>query len=107
MLALHWVDKRPMTMLFMVHTSEAVTLPPNCQELERSKPKVMVHYNVSMKGADLHDQLAQSYPATCKTINWYMRTFFNLLDLPVTSSLAIHKVLGGKMTQTEFMAELV
>ncbi|XP_047478498.1 piggyBac transposable element-derived protein 4-like [Penaeus chinensis] len=63
MLCLQWLDK-PVTMLSTAHTSKVVTLPPNRRGVERSKPEVIVSYNNGMKGGDLSDQLAQSYPAT-------------------------------------------
>ncbi|XP_037774642.1 piggyBac transposable element-derived protein 4-like [Penaeus monodon] len=47
--------------------SKVVTLPPNRRGVERSKPEVVVDYNNGMKGVDLSDQLAQSYPSTKKT----------------------------------------
>ncbi|XP_047469609.1 piggyBac transposable element-derived protein 4-like [Penaeus chinensis] len=76
MLCLQWLDKRPVTMLSTAHTSKVVTLPPNRRGVERSKPEVVVSYNNGMKGVDLSDQLAQSYPATKKTIKWYKKEFF-------------------------------
>ncbi|XP_037803994.1 piggyBac transposable element-derived protein 4-like [Penaeus monodon] len=68
-----WVDKRPVTMLSTAHTSKVVTLPPNRRGVERSKPEVVVDYNNGMKGVDLSDQLAQSYPSTKKTVKWYKK----------------------------------
>lgn len=57
MLALQWLDKRPVTMLSTVHTSEMVALPPNRQGIQRIKPKVVTDYNNGMKGVDFSDQL--------------------------------------------------
>nr|XP_027217915.1 piggyBac transposable element-derived protein 4-like [Penaeus vannamei] len=57
MLALHWLDRRPVTMLSTVHTSEMVALPPNHQGIQRIKPKVVTDYNNGMKGVDFSDQL--------------------------------------------------
>lgn len=64
-------------------------------------------YTVGMKGADFRNQLAQSYLATLKKVKWYMKIFFNQSDIAVVNSLAIHKVFGSKMAQTEFKTELV
>ncbi|XP_037774741.1 uncharacterized protein LOC119571566 [Penaeus monodon] len=107
MICLQWVDKRPVTMLSTAHTSKVVTLPPNRRGVERSKPEVVVAYNNGMKGVDLSDQLAQSYPTTRKTVKWYKKIFFYLLDMTTTNALAIHRALGGKLTQFEFRKELV
>ncbi|XP_037774510.1 piggyBac transposable element-derived protein 4-like [Penaeus monodon] len=87
--------------------SKVVTLPPNRRGVERSKPEVVVDYNNGMKGVDLSDQLAQSYPSTKKTVKWYKKIFFYLLDMTTTNALAIHRALGGKLTQYEFRKELV
>jgi len=60
-----------------------------------------------MKGVDFSDQLSGSYKSTRKTIKWYKKIFFNLLDMAVVNSLAVHRFLGGKMAQQEFKLELV
>nr|XP_027237446.1 piggyBac transposable element-derived protein 4-like [Penaeus vannamei] len=60
MLALQWLDKRPVTMLSTVHTSEMVALPPNCQGIQQIKPKVVTDYNNGMEGVDFSDQLSGS-----------------------------------------------
>jgi len=75
MLALQWLDKRPVTMLSTVHTSEMVALPPNRQGIQRIKPKVVTDYNNGMKGVDYSDQLSGSYN-TRKTIKWYKKNIF-------------------------------
>lgn len=31
---------------------------------------MVIDYNVGMKGVDMSDQLAQSYPTTCKSSKW-------------------------------------
>ncbi|XP_047488747.1 piggyBac transposable element-derived protein 4-like [Penaeus chinensis] len=108
MLCLQWLDKRPVTMLSTAHTSKVDTLPPNRRGVERSEPEVVVSYNNVMKGVDLSDQLAQSYPATKKTIiKWYKKVIFYLLDMSTINALAVHRALGGKMPQWKFRTELV
>ncbi|XP_069987688.1 piggyBac transposable element-derived protein 4-like [Penaeus vannamei] len=77
MLALQWLDKRPVTMLSTVHTSEMVALPLNRQGIQRIKPKVVTDYNNGMKGIDFSDQLSGSYKSTRKTIKWYKKKYFS------------------------------
>ncbi|XP_063609506.1 piggyBac transposable element-derived protein 4-like [Penaeus indicus] len=107
MLCLQWIDKRPVTMLSTAHTSKVITLPPNRRGVERSKPEVVACYNNGMKGVDLSDQLAQSYPATKKTIKWYKKVFFYMLDMTTVNALAVHRALGGRFSQYKFRTELV
>ncbi|ROT77722.1 putative piggyBac transposable element-derived protein 4 [Penaeus vannamei] len=73
MLALQWLDKRPVTMLSTVHTSEMVALPPNRQGIQRIKPKVVTDYNNGMKGVDFSDQLSGSYKSTRKNIKCLLK----------------------------------
>lgn len=101
------MDKKPVTMLSTIHTNEMVTLQLKHKEIKQIKPKVVGDYNFGMKGVDLSDQIAQSYPVTRKTLKWFKKIFFYLLDMTVINSLSVHKVLGGKMLQAEFKFELV
>ncbi|XP_063603058.1 piggyBac transposable element-derived protein 4-like [Penaeus indicus] len=94
-------------MLSTAHTSKVITLPPNRRGVERSKPEVVACYNNGMKGVDLSDQLAQSYPATKKTIKWYKKVFFYMLDMTTVNALAVHRALGGRFSQYKFRTELV
>ncbi|XP_042879203.1 piggyBac transposable element-derived protein 4-like isoform X2 [Penaeus japonicus] len=107
MLCLSWMDKRVVTMLSTVHTSEMVTLPTRQQGVTRSKPRVVMDYNVGMNGVDLSDQLPQYYPTTRRSIKWYRKIFFNLLDMCIVNAYRLHKLLGGNMPQYNFRLELV
>lgn len=48
-------------------------------------------YNNGMKGVDIREQLAQSYPAARKTNKWYIKLFYNLLDMTIINAHAVHK----------------
>ena len=83
------------TVLSTCHTAamEPITsLRGTEREAVREKPSVIVAYNNGMKGVDLSDQLAQSYPTPRKTVKWYQKLFFNFLDMTVVNAYAVHKV---------------
>lgn len=105
MLVLKWADKKPVTMLSTVHTSEMVTVLSESGH-ECTKPKVVVDYNSGMKGSDLSNHLSQPYPAFFKSISWYKKVLFYLFDLVVVNAFQMHKALGGHMAQLEFREEL-
>ncbi|XP_042892717.1 uncharacterized protein LOC122266862 [Penaeus japonicus] len=64
MLAMSWFEKKPVNILFtMQKGDETVDLPPNRRGEVRRKPHCVVDYNNGMKGVDIGDQFAQSYPA--------------------------------------------
>ena len=108
MLAMAWKDKKQVNMLSTVHRGdEWVQLPPNRRGEVRTKPGCIVDYNNGMKGVDLSDQVAQSYPVARKSNKWYIKLFYNLLDMAVVNTHAVHKWLGGRMTQLDFRLELI
>ena len=107
MMALAWKDRKQVNMLSTFHRGdEIVDLPPNRREVRR-KPGCVVDYNVGMKGVDLSDQVAQSYPAARKTNKWYINLFYNLLDMAIVNAHAVYKFLGGDMAQLDFRLDLI
>ena len=108
MMALAWMDKKQVNMLSTFHRGdEMIDLPPNRRGEERRKPGCVVDYNNGMKGVDLSDQMAQSYPAARKTNKWYIKVWYNLLDMAIVNAHAIHRYLGGTMTQLDFRLLLI
>ena len=83
------------TVLSTCHTSRMVpitTLRGTPKESVREKPSAIVEYNNGMKGVDISDHLAQSYPSPRKTVKWYQKLFYNFLDMTVVNAFAVHKV---------------
>ena len=107
-MALAWKDKKQVNMLSTFHRGdEIVNLPQNRRGEVRRKPGCVVDYNVVMKGVDLSDQVAQSYPAARKTNKWYVKLWYNLLDMAIINAHAIHKFLGGETPQLDFRLDLI
>ena len=73
------------------HTAEMMNVVSR-RGAEVRKPAVIVDYNNGMKGVDVSDQLASSYPTPRKTVKWYQKLFFNFLDMTVVNAYAVHKV---------------
>ncbi|XP_063591920.1 piggyBac transposable element-derived protein 4-like [Penaeus indicus] len=69
MMCLKWIDKKPIHLLSTVHTSELVeTERVNRHGQQVMKPQAIIDYNDGMKGFDVGDQLAASYPAVRRSI---------------------------------------
>ncbi|XP_042856522.1 piggyBac transposable element-derived protein 4-like [Penaeus japonicus] len=107
MLALSWKDRKDVNMLSTIHRSESVDLPPNRRGEVRTKPKVVVDYNVGMKGVDLSDQMARSYEIPRKCHKWYQVLFYHLIDTALVNSYLVHRYLGGRLTHLEFRLQLI
>lgn len=65
-------------MLSIVYKNEITILDQHSQQ--KVKPRLVVDYNVGMKGVDLSDQLAQSYLTTRKSIKWTTKILYKLTD---------------------------
>ncbi|XP_042859461.1 uncharacterized protein LOC122245600 [Penaeus japonicus] len=104
MLCLQWCDKIPVTMLSMVQSSVIDT--SQCGVV-CTKPKEVTDYNIGMKGLDLSDQLVQSYLTVQKSIRWYKKVLFYLLDMAVINAFCVHKAHGGRLMQLDLRLELV
>lgn len=71
------------------------------------KSQCVLEYNAWMKGVDLGDQLAASYPSVRKSLKWYKNLFFNMYDLAVINTFSIYKFLGhGRVDQADFRMDL-
>ena len=84
-LAMQWKDKRPVTLLSTIHDDSMATkvrrtrLTPGGRE-EISKPHVVEQYNTYMGGVDKSDQLLSYYGFSHRTVKWWRRAFYHLLD---------------------------
>ena len=97
MLALQWKDRSVVTMLSTVHTAQVD---------ENGKPHVIKDYNFGMKGVDVGDQQSSYYHIPRRSRVWYRKIFFFYFDLVLVNALAVHRTLGGTMTQKDFRLQL-
>ncbi|XP_042863479.1 piggyBac transposable element-derived protein 4-like [Penaeus japonicus] len=97
MMVMSLFDKKQVNILSTMHRGdEIVDLPLNRRGEVRRKPECVVDYNNGMKGVDKSDQFAQSYPAERKTNKWYVKLFYNLLDMTIINAHTVHRWLGVK-----------
>ena len=106
MLCLRWVDRKTVTMLSTCHDSTMLTLQDR-RGRDYQKPEVVYDYNYGMKGVDLSDQYAKSYPMNRKSPRWFKKLYFYLLDMVITNALCVHQYLGGPLNNLKFRWQLV
>lgn len=87
-----WKDKRVVTMLSTMHKPEMVTTKKQCHITGefKQKPNVVKDYNDHMGGVDLGDQLIQPYHTSRKSMKWYIKLYFHLLDIAITNAHVIY-----------------
>ena len=114
MLALRWVDKRPVTMLSTIHDDSMVTkrrrtrLAPGGTE-EVQKPAIVEKYNTYMGGVDKADQLLSYYGFSHRTVKWWRRAFFHLFDQAIVNAYILYRISeqsGRKLDHKHFRIEL-
>jgi|UniRef100_A0A2S2R0L1 hypothetical protein len=55
------------------------------------KPKHIVEYNRNMSGIDRSDQMISYYSSPKKTIRWYKKVIFHLLDISMWNAYYLYK----------------
>ncbi|XP_050314831.1 piggyBac transposable element-derived protein 4-like [Anthonomus grandis grandis] len=94
LLALKWKDRRDVVMLTTMHENKIVTLP----QIDRStnenkkKPLCVIQYNQHMGAIDRSDMLISSVDCTRKSIKWYNKLFFHVIDVCLLNAHAMLSV---------------
>ena len=91
--AVHWFDKRDVFALSSIHGSNAVPVLRRGEDKEVMKPEMIAEYNKYMNGVDKCDQYLASYSIDRKTVKWWKKIFFRILDVCV---------LNGMITYTTY-----
>lgn len=98
MLALKWQDKREVRMLSTCHNADMIRTDKKMIGTERHKykPKCVLDYNDHMGAVDRTDMLQSSIESVRKTVKWYKKVFFHLLDMTLLNAHAVYKMKTGK-----------
>ena len=60
------------------------------------KPDCVMDYNVNMRLVDKSDAMISAIECARKTMKWYKKLFFHLLDIIVLNSHILHHQVTGK-----------
>ena len=95
LLALAWLAERKKKPVMMISTSSSAALTtvpsrnPHVQPQE--KPVVVDSYNHHMNGVDIADQYAVYYSFARKTVKWWRKVAFWLLETAMVNSYVLYK----------------
>ncbi|XP_070526565.1 LOW QUALITY PROTEIN: piggyBac transposable element-derived protein 4-like [Cardiocondyla obscurior] len=90
-----WKDKRLVTMLSTMHSPQMITtdkIDYRTGETE-VKPNIVVSYNKNMGRVNLLDQTICPYRTPRKSIKWYIKTYFHLLDIAIFNALVVYNII--------------
>ena len=115
MMALKWKDKRPVTMLTTIHDDRMISKRRRTRRAEGGqeyieKPRVVEEYNRHMGGVDKSDQYLVYYSFGHRTLKWWKRIFFHLLDVAIVNAYILYRQTptedGKHLTHEHFRIEL-
>ena len=110
LMVLEWQDKREVIMLSTIHKSRMIKTRKSDWKTQKviEKPECIVHYNENMGFVDKTDMQISFVEYIRKTVKWYKKLFFHLLDLSTLSAYMLFRVKHKKNIQFgEFRKELI
>jgi hypothetical protein len=95
-LAVAWFDKRAVCLLSTVHRSGEVNKRMRDRHgaggfREIAKPIAVDGYNSKMGGVDRSDQLNSYYLANGKTVKWWKKVLFHMLNTAITNAFVLFR----------------
>ena len=97
LLALAWRaagKKQPVIMLSTECSASTVVVPSHRSASNTQMKPLVVHtYNHNMNGVDIADQHAVYYSFLRKTVKWWRKLFFWLLETAVVNSFVLHNYI--------------
>ena len=88
-MALQWQDKRTITVLSTTESCNIVQVRTHRGQLKQ-KPQVVQQYNDHMLGVDKMDQLATYYSFLRKSVKWWRKVLFWLLEVTTVNSYIVY-----------------
>lgn len=101
-----WKDKRDVLTLTTAHHPNLVEVENRYGE-PKIKPVDVASYNDHMSGVDRADQMTSYYSSPRKTIRWYKKVLFHLLDVSVWNAYYMYKKFHPKISFLYFRDSLI
>ena len=107
-LIVKWNDNKPVT---LATNYDSVNPLSTCKRFSQSEkkyvsidqPNIVRNYNALMGGVDLVDRALSNYRPMIRGKKWYFPFFSHCINIFVVASWRIHRELGGKLSQLDFL----
>lgn len=103
-----WRDKRNVTYITTEFDNKMGEFK-NKRGVISYKPEAIIGYNTFMSGIDRQDQMLAYYPCNRKTIRWYKKIFFHVLQMSLLNAHYLYNKYSGagKMSLYDFRLEII
>ena len=102
MMALCWKDKQQVYMLKTVNTFKMKETKPKEKQEKKKKPIAVIDYSNNMKTVDQVDMQMSYTESLWKTMKWYKKVFFHLLNVSIHNGfVSFKKVKSSKKMQLQ------
>lgn len=102
-----WKDKREVLCITTKYHPQLIQVM-NSYGQEKTKPKEVAEYNLHMSGVDRSDQLTSYYSCPRKSVRWYKKVIFHLLDVTLINSFILYrKVTQSKIKLIDFRESII
>ncbi len=105
-----WQDKRLVRILTTMHDN--IMVPTGKIDHKKQtpviKPRCIIDYNLNMGSVDKVDMMLSSIDCMRKSIKWYKKLFFQIVDYCILNAHAMYKVkTGSSIRLADFQLELI
>lgn len=91
-----WKDNKTVLLISNYHGNEETSVKRTQKDgsrLDVKCPQVVKDYNVLMGGVDLADRYRALYNVDRKSVKWWHRLFFGLMDITFVNAYVVHKMM--------------
>ena len=96
-----WRDKRDIFMISTRHNGDFVEV--RTKRGKKLKPSCISEYNMHMGGIDRADQMTSYYSSPKKTMRWYLKVLFHLIDLSLWNACVLYN-MKNKTSKMSYLA---
>lgn len=92
---LMWQDKRLVTMMTTYYDASSMTVQQRTKAglVPQKKPTVIACYTKNMGGVDRSDHLCGSYNFERKSVKWWRKVFYWILEVCITNSFHLYNIV--------------
>jgi hypothetical protein len=108
-----WKDTKPVTLLNTICTPAAMSQVP-CRNKDGTRtqitcPEAVRLYNTYMGGVDLFDSRRKTYSCSRKSMKWWLRLYYFIIDAAVSNAYILYKETHDTkpLTLKEFLLEVL